>query len=584
MKKGIFIIIISFLSIFATEKSYASTLFQDDFNGINGTTLTAHNNLWQGTPGLNFGVLLNNQVHSSNSSNSDYLIPSLVYLTDYCVQADFDYPLPQTFPPDFFAISTRGDTIDYTHHYFAVLNVYGEVAVDAGNNILFSSTPNISNGAHKFKLCSVGANQSLYLDNTLLTTVIDNTYSFGAPGFDLGNNTPIDNFIVTSTSVNQNTDLTVPLFKQTSNPWQSQEYDTAHLWNPGDPTINAWGCAMTSAAMIFKYHGISKLPDGTLLDPGTLNTWLKNQPDGYVGTGWVNWLALSRLSKLATSINNITTFDALEYHRTQGANISQLTTDINSGVPDILEEPGHFIVAKGINGSTFDINDPYYNLTSLDNTRYNNSFLSIGKFKPAMTDLSYIMFTSDPNVTLTVKDQQGNDVGSSFVQSPITNPLDDTKTNSPIKIFYLPQPDSGTYTITETNTTDPFQFTSYLYDKNGNPKIQTLNGIGNINFTISFDKTNNSNSTITKLITFDSTLQDIKNAQNLNLINNGLATSLTEMLTNAQKQLDKHPETAKTLLNNGIKNLDSHQNQVQLISPEAYDILIYDFTQLKNAF
>ena len=76
----------------------------------------------------------------------------------------------------------------------------------------------------------------------------------------MGNNTPIDNFIVTSADPS---DLSVPLLKQTSNPWQSQEYDTAHVWNPSNITIKAWGCAMTSAAMIFKYYGINKLPDGT---------------------------------------------------------------------------------------------------------------------------------------------------------------------------------------------------------------------------------------------------------------------------------------------------------------------------------
>src|SRR6185437_6762886 len=168
------------------------------------------------------------------------------------------------------------------------------------------------------------------------------------------------------------------------------------------------------------------------LNPGSLNTWLNNQPDGYVGTGWVNWLALSRLSKLTATINNITSFDALEYHRTPGTNITQLTSDLNNNIPDILEEPGHFIVGKGINGNTFDINDPYYNLDNLDNTKYHNSFLSLGRYVPALTDLSYIMLTSDPDVTLTVKDSHGNIVGSSFIQSSIIDPVNDISTNSPL--------------------------------------------------------------------------------------------------------------------------------------------------------
>ena len=91
------------------------------------------------------------------------------------------------------------------------------------------------------------------------------------------------------------TDLNVPPLKQISDPWQNQVYDSANLWSPLNPTINRWGCALTSAAMVFQYHGLTKLPDNTTLDPGTVNAWLKTQLDGYVGNGYVNWLALSRL-------------------------------------------------------------------------------------------------------------------------------------------------------------------------------------------------------------------------------------------------------------------------------------------------
>jgi hypothetical protein len=67
--------------------------------------------------------------------------------------------------------------------------------------------------------------------------------------------------------------------------------------------------------MVFKYNGVKKLPNGKELNPDTLNNWLITQKDGYIGNGMVNWLALSRLSKQAISINNITEFDALEYNR-----------------------------------------------------------------------------------------------------------------------------------------------------------------------------------------------------------------------------------------------------------------------------
>jgi len=74
--------------------------------------------------------------------------------------------------------------------------------------------------------------------------------------------------------------------------------------------------------------------------------------------GRVNWIALSSLSNLVAGVNHITLFGALEYQRTQGNNATQLAADITNAQPDILEKPRHFIVAKGIHGSTFDINNP----------------------------------------------------------------------------------------------------------------------------------------------------------------------------------------------------------------------------------
>jgi len=394
------------------------------------------------------------------------------------------------------------------------------------------------------------------------------------------------NWVSQKLNLNKSTslDLPIPLLKQTSNPWQSQEYDTAHLWNPSDPSINSWGCALTSAAMILQYYGIYTIPgtNFTPLNPGTLNNWLKSQPDGYVGTGWVNWLAISRLSKLATNEHIVSSFDALEYQRIGGANTLQLTSDINNNIPDILEEPGHFIVGKGISGSTFDINDPYYNRTTLNNG-YGNSFLSLGRYIPSHTDLSYIMLTANTGVSLTIQDHLGNTVGSSFIQSPLTDPLNPSKTNTPIKIYYHPKPESGTYTITASGTTSPFSFTLYLYDTQGNPKIQTLSGFGTAIYQINLNKTNSSNSTITKQVTFASVIQDIKNAQNLHLINSGLAIALLSILTQAQQQSIKHPEIAKTILAGGIKLLNDSNNHQVLISPETYTILLTDFSTLLNS-
>lgn len=111
-----------------------------------------------------------------------------------------------------------------------------------------------------------------------------NEYKMFYGGYD-GNKWAIG---IASTSTSDTGSNTVPLLKQTSEPWQGLEYDSASIWNPSNTSINTWGCALTSAAMVLQYYNYTKLPDGTALDPGTLNTWLKNQPDGYVGNGLVN--------------------------------------------------------------------------------------------------------------------------------------------------------------------------------------------------------------------------------------------------------------------------------------------------------
>lgn len=253
---------------------------------------------------------------------------------------------------------------------------------------------------------------SIYIDDKLTWENISVYPSFEHAGFYVEPGTILTNFkIVDNLPI---TDLNVSLFKQTDGAWGGGEYDSASLWNARDPRIHSWGCAMTSAAMVFTYHGIKKLPDGSALNPGTLNAWLKSQPDGYVGAGATNWLALQRLSKQAKAINTITTFDALQYKRS-GFDKNQLTADIKNNIPGILQVPGHFIVAKGITDDSFSINDPFYNRQTLKDG-YANSFISLGRYVPSFTDLSYIMISTDSESDIKVYDRNGNELVSNFLK------------------------------------------------------------------------------------------------------------------------------------------------------------------------
>ena len=382
------------------------------------------------------------------------------------------------------------------------------------------------------------------------------------------------------------TDLNVPPLKQISDPWQNQVYDSANLWSPLNPTINRWGCALTSAAMVFQYHGLTKLPDNTTLDPGTVNAWLKTQLDGYVGNGYVNWLALSRLSKLAKESGHNPSFTktALVYSRVETGDKTQLTSDLQNGLPGILEVPGHFVVAKGINGDTYDINDPYHN-RSLLNDGYGNTFLRLGRYTPSDTDLSYILLVLPENINAVLKNSNGDEVGTQYIQQPIVDPLLGTQNNGPpIQILYLPQPETGTYQLVLSSPIDDlYSFKSYLYDVDGDVKINTINGIlgGSTQDLVElhFNHDNADDSSAQPQVTFESTLDDINEAENTGLIKSPLVKSIANLLNKAWEDSQEDKVELAIIKLDALKVLlNSLRNKG--VDEIAYQILIADVNAL----
>lgn len=339
--------------------------------------------------------------------------------------------------------------------------------------------PLINGNAYHMKIILQGKNAKFYLNDELMFDEINgNNFINGKPGLRVstgGAPTEVwfDNFKVTT--LDHTDALHVPKLKQTTSPWGGQLYDSANLWAGEKNTIARWGCALTSAAMVFKYHGVNTMPDGAALDPGSMNSWLKSQPDGYVRGGLINWLALSRLSKVAKEKNTYT-FDALEYERVFGENKERLTSDLNDlKWPGILEEPGHFIVATGVDGDTFYINDPFYSRNSLND--YSNTFNSLGRYMPTNTDLSYLMFVVDSDINIKLTDSEGVEVGEQYVQSSIQDPSEDAGDSpSPVKIVYLKKPGSGEYKIELSGDAGGYKLEGYLYDSAGNVKQYSFDG------------------------------------------------------------------------------------------------------------
>lgn len=302
--------------------------------------------------------------------------------------------------------------------------------------------------------------------------------------------------------------LIVEDIKQFLPPWNKDIYDHATNWT-NNPSIERWGCALTSAVMILRFYNFN-------IWPNTLNNWLKNQSDGYLRNGLLNWLAISRYTLLNQSDNS----PVLEYKRLPG-DINLLKTELSSGKPTILKVPNHFIVAKNQIGSTFQINDPAYtNRNTLDS--YGNSFEVLNSFTPSHTDLSYILLVVDSDFKINFFDSNNNKVENYFYEeTPIKDTLSNKLSGKNINIFVYPKPQVGNYKIEIDGPVSFYTLDSYLYDNNGNVIQFSQKSLKSQNqediFNISYD---NKNNTIEKKIDIYSILENFNTAYNLRLIKN----------------------------------------------------------------
>lgn len=390
---------------------------------------------------------------------------------------------------------------------------------------------------------------------------------------------------IESTTSPTPTPLLVPSIKQTNPIWKSQTYDNAKKWSQTDPSIGTWGCSLTSATMILNYYNILKLPDSSFITPGTLNKWLNSQKDGYLGNGNINWLAISRLSKIAkkSGYNPNFSHDALEFQKVTGNNINQLTTDIQNGQPDILEEPGHFIVAKGKKDSTFLINDPFYSYTTLAEG-YNNSFISLNRFIPSNTDLSYVLIVGNELNNLHFNDSNNNSLGETFIQDPLVNDNNSSQRAGDLtRELLLKNPSTGNYTLEISSVTDTFYtFDIFLYDKDGNPFVQSVSGLtsnGSPDYIeISYNHEDKDSSGAQKVIDFDSVVKDINESISLRKIDRTLGNSLITLLNSAKKSSSKNKTLAKTTIKT-VQTIIKSSKPI-LVSKDTYQVLNDDLSFL----
>ncbi len=362
-----------------------------------------------------------------------------------------------------------------------------------------------------------------------------------------------DNILVTSIAKETGTHLNVPLLKQSDPAWKNDVYDHATSWTQ-NPTLNRWGCALTSMAMIMQHYGLSVLPDGQLLNPSTLNQWLKTQADGYLGQGNLNWVAVTRLTRL---INEKLGTPKLEYRRLNGSSLETAKAEIEASKPVILEIAGHFLVGDGVtsNGSDVEIKDPAYDFDRF--SQHQATLLSTRTFQPSYTDLSYLVMAYQPGLNVSIMNGDNQPITSleTFTESLNDPTPGSTETSPTTALVNIAQPVEGTYKVVISQPNfGPFNFQLLTYDLAGNPTIHNQSGwVGPqvLTYVLNYSETNPSTLSQTN-ISFTSFRQDLMMMKQAKQFNQGFVFTILDALAQAgeklPKQLSKHQVTAAKVI------------------------------------
>ena len=214
-----------------------------------------------------------------------------------------------------------------------------------------------------------------------------------------------------------------PFFSQTSPRWGDSEYDHGFQQDIGcGSTIGQCGCAMTSVATVLALFDVLRTPGGEELNPQTLNDWL-NQGAQLTNGGWVSqgyaygnvmWTAMNAFSADVAAAQPAT--PTVRYSGWGSGSEEEIRAELEAGRPVILEVPGHFIAAVGLEGDDILINDPYYrDRTTLSAYK---GLVRSSRTIEASRDLSAVVMTVPGNLRLRVTDSQGRVVGTSDKGKP----------------------------------------------------------------------------------------------------------------------------------------------------------------------
>lgn len=261
-----------------------------------------------------------------------------------------------------------------------------------------------------------------------------------------------------------------PVLKQYDPKWKDVTYDSADVWSPGKSTIERYGCAVTSAAMILQNYGHSVTPE-------SLNSWLIEN-DGYVGDGLLNWSAVTKWAKESHESNS----DAkkLEYKR-YAFTTEKLDEELTATRPAILKlknnENGgtHFVVVTNKDQSVYKMSDPATeneDLSFYPSDRYNR----INSFVPSNTDLSYLYAYLSPTHNLKVLSPSGSELDGIDEEATYEDQVEHTVLkNKQLTTFEWAKPVTGKYTL-KVSGNGNYSLETRYYDSQANLEKKQLEG------------------------------------------------------------------------------------------------------------
>lgn len=605
--KKFFLLLPLFLVCFSFfhKAAFASTLFEDHFDSStvsNGVALQWHPihgpNQWQ-VNNSRYGGLIEFPSTIMDSVAGNIMVPNY--------QIDLDIT----------PIQGEDKNID-----FRWINNNNRYEAHFNNNGVFLFGQHVNyflnnNTTYHVKIILNNQHIQFYVNSDKLFDFVDTSYQFSGSeqvGLRIGTGASFptevyfDNIVVKT--LDTPADLDVPYFSQNALPWGPMEYDHAASIGIQQPTMDRWGCAVTSAAMVLNYHGMLRLPDGSTLDPGSLNTWLNNN-DGYltgvdeknVPYSYLIWPSISKLTKQIVD-NGFASYK-LEHQLivSNSSTNAQLDQDLTvDKFPDILQvtsasTSSHFVVAKGKGASTYDVNDPEWNVADL--TSFGNTYTELNRFVPAQSDLSYIVAVVNPNTQLLITDPQGRKTGNEWVngqlttynqipganylfEKPISNPLPDgTNQNlgSGANAFLLPKPLEGNYQIqASSNKADEYTVNITTFDASGNQTLKKFfdTGWAITENTYSFNFSKTATPTINQTITFASTDADIRKLITMGKIRNTtVAASLISLLNSAANSLNAGNKLLAGSYLTSFQGILNHEKNLTL-TLDAYQILTAD--------